>query len=248
MNSLFSRHEALGKWYDPVLLDPETVAAFACSVKCRRFVQKAFSRLTPDAYSRYITAFRDEGSRKFGAEWRYLDIVDVVAAAAQLIQPSSYLEIGVRRGRSMAMAAAAAPGCALYGFDMWMKDYAGMENPGPDFVKSEMRRVGHRGAVEFVDGDSHVTLPKFFASRPDEKFSIIVVDGDHSDEGALQDLRDVLPRLAVGGALIFDDISHPAHPNLRAVWRQALNEAPFPIRGHEYASLGYGVAFAIRIG
>lgn len=248
MKSHFSRHEALGKWYEPVLLDPETVAVFARSPKGRRFVSRVFARLTPDAYSRYISEFRDEGVRKFGECWQYLDIVDVVAACVQLIRPESYLEIGVRRGRSMCMAGAAAPRCALYGFDMWMKDYAGMENPGPDFVKSELRRVGHRGKVEFVDGNSHETLPAFFSAHPDEKFSIIVVDGDHSDEGALQDLRDVLPRLAVGGALIFDDISHPAHPNLREVWRKAIGEAEFPIRGYEYVSLGYGVAFAIRVG
>src|SRR5258708_7462057 len=80
MNSLFSRHEALGKWYNPVLLDPETVAAFACSPKSRRFVRRTFARLSQDAYSRYITAFRGEGEKKFGADWRYLDIVDVVAA------------------------------------------------------------------------------------------------------------------------------------------------------------------------
>ncbi len=248
MNSLFSRHEELGKWYNPVLVDPETIIAFAHTRECRRFVRKTFARLAPDAYSRYITDFRHEGEKKFGEHWRYLDIVDVVAATAQLIQPTSYLEIGVRRGRSMATAAAAAPKCALYGFDMWMADYAGMENPGPDFVKTELRRVGHRGPVSFVDGNSHVTLPKFFAEKANEKFSIIVVDGDHSDEGALQDLRDVLPRLAVGGALIFDDISHPAHPNLRQVWRQAIAEVDFAIRAFEYGSLGYGVAFAIRVG
>jgi predicted O-methyltransferase YrrM len=248
MNSLFSRHEALGKWYNPVLLDPETIAAFACSAKSRAFVRKTFSRLTPDAYSRYITEFRNEGVRKFGHDWRYLDIVDIVAASALLIQPESYLEIGVRRGRSMSTAAAAAPKCALYGFDMWMADYAGMENPGPDFVRSELKRVGHRGSVEFTDGDSHATLPKFFAAQPERSYSIIVVDGDHGDEGALQDLRDVLPRLAVGGVVIFDDISHPMHPNLRAIWRQAVTETPFPMQTFEYASLGYGVAFGIRAG
>ena len=246
MNSLFSRHEALGKWYNPVLLDPETIAAFASSPRCRAFVRRNFARLTPDAYSRYITEFRREGLRKFGADWRYLDIVDVVAASALLIQPTSYLEIGVRRGRSMAMVAAASRKCALFGFDMWMKDYAGMENPGADFVRAELRRLGHAGRTEFINGDSHATLPKFFAENPDQKLSIITVDGDHTDEGALQDLRDVLPRLEVGGVVIFDDISHPLHPNLRAIWRQAMSEAPFPILTHEYGSLGYGVAFGIR--
>lgn len=237
----------MGKWYDPVLLDPETIAAFATTRRCRSFVRRNFSRLTPDAYSQYIRAYRQEGEQKFGAEWRYLDIVDIVAASALLIQPESYLEIGVRRGRSMAAAGAAAPRCALYGFDMWVQGYAGMENPGPEFVKSELKRVGHRGPVEFVDGDSHVTLPKFFGAHPNRSYSIIVVDGDHSDEGALQDLRDVLPRLAVGGVLIFDDVSHPAHPNLREVWRQAIAEAGVTVRAHEYGSLGYGVAFGVRV-
>jgi predicted O-methyltransferase YrrM len=248
INSLFSRHEALGKWYDPVLLDPETIAAFACSPRCRGFVQRTFSRLTPDAYSRYINGFRREGLRKFGRDWRYLDIVDVLAASALLVQPESYLEIGVRRGRSMATVGAATRSCAMYGFDMWMADYAGMENPGAEFVKGELRRVGHRGSAEFIDGDSHATLPKFFGERPDQRFSMITVDGDHSDEGALQDLRDVLPRLAIGGVIVFDDVSHPAHPNLRAIWRQAMSEASFPMRTYEYGSLGYGVAFGVRVG
>jgi predicted O-methyltransferase YrrM len=245
--SVFSAHETLGKWYNPVLLDPETLVAFAYSRKCRRFVEKTFGKLTPDAYSRYITEFRREGCHKFGENWRYLDIVDVLAAAATLIQPTSYLEIGVRRGRSFATVGAASPKCALFAFDMWMKDYAGMENPGPDFVAGELRKVGHASSVKFTDGDSHVTLPKFFAENPELKLSLVTVDGDHSDEGALQDLRDVLPRLDVGGIVVFDDIAHPAHPNLRAVWRQAINEAPFPISTHEYVSLGYGVAFGIRV-
>jgi predicted O-methyltransferase YrrM len=245
--SLFSAHERLGKWYQPVLLDPGTVAAFARSRKCRRFVSRMFARLTPDAYSRYISEFRREGEAKFGAEWCYLDIVDVVAAAALLVQPASYLEIGVRRGRSMATAAAAAPGARLFGFDMWMKDYAGMENPGPDFVRGELSKAGHKGAVEFIDGNSHETLPAFFTARPDERLSIIVVDGDHSDEGAAQDLRDVLPRLEVGGVIIMDDISHPAHPNLGAVWRRALEESKIDVRAHEYGDLGYGVAFGVRM-
>ena len=46
--------------------------------------------------------------------------------------------------------------------------------------------------------------------------------------------------------MIFDDISHPLHPNLLGIWRQAIDEAPFPILTHEYAGLGYGVAFGIR--
>lgn len=247
INSLFSRHEALGKWYNPVLLDPETIAAFACSAKCRRFVSRVFGRLTPDAYSHYITGFRAEGERKFGDAWRYLDIVDVLAASALLIQPSTYLEIGVRRGRSIATVGAAAPRCSVVGMDLWMKDYAGMENPGPEFVQQELQRAGHRGSVEFISGNSHEKLPELAGANPPRRFSMITVDGDHSDEGARQDLLDVIPMLGVGGVIVFDDIAHPAHPNLRAVWRAAIADSGAALKTFEYGSLGYGVAFAVRV-
>ena len=45
------------------------------------------------------------GRGKAGGDWRYADILTVLAAACDLIRPRSYLEIGVRRGRSMAMVA-----------------------------------------------------------------------------------------------------------------------------------------------
>lgn len=247
MNSVFSRHEELGRWYAPGLLDPETIATFARSRKCRRFVERTFARLTPDAYSRYITEFRAEGGRKFGECWQYLDIVDVLASAALLIKPTSYLEIGVRRGRSFTTVGAAAPSCALVGMDMWVKDYAGMDNPGPDFVREELRRAKHRGPVDFISGNSHEKLPELAASRPDRRFSMITVDGDHSDEGARQDLLDVIPMLEVGGVLIFDDVAHPLHPNLLAVWRNAIRDSGVDIRTFEYGSLGYGVAFGVRV-
>jgi hypothetical protein len=73
------------------------------------------------------------------------------------------------------------------------------------------------------------------------------VDGDHSEEGAFDDLYAVIPHLSVGGILVFDDIAHPAHPYLLGVWRKVLAEFPF-LAGYEYTAAGFGVAFAIRKG
>lgn len=145
------------------------------------------------------------------------------------------------------MVAAAHPSVNIVGFDMWQQDYAGMANPGAGFVASEMAAIGHTGTLELVSGDSHQTVPAYLLSHPGLEFDLITVDGDHSDEGALADLETVIPRLGLGGMLVFDDVAHPTHPNLLQVWRKAIQTAPFQIKTSEFTSLGYGVALGIRV-
>jgi predicted O-methyltransferase YrrM len=244
--SLFSQHEALGSWYAPVMLDPETIFCRARQPSTVNNVLRVLEALEPDSYSIYVSAYLKEGREKFGADWNYLDILNVLVACSELIQPLAYLEIGVRRGRSIAMVASMTPKADLYGFDSWVPDYAGMENPGPEFVESELRKIGASGKIEFVSGDSHQTLPKFFAKHPELKLDLVTVDGDHSDEGARQDLLSVLPKIARGGAVVFDDVSHPLHPNLYQVWSNALQDCGLRFVSGAYAALGYGVAVAVR--
>jgi hypothetical protein len=56
---------------------------------------------------------------------------------------------------------------------------------------------------------------------------------------------DVLPRLAIGGAIVFDDIAHPAHPELNGVWQSlVVNDDRFS--SWSFRDAGYGVGFAIR--
>ena len=144
------------------------------------------------------------------------------------------------------MVAATAPKTDLYGFDMWVENYAGIENLGPEFVESELRKFGASGRIEFVSGNSHETLPNFFAKYPDLKLDLVTVDGDHSDEGAREDLLSILPKVARGGAVVFDDVSHPLHPNLYQVWLSALQDCGLRFVSGAYTALGYGVAVAVR--
>jgi predicted O-methyltransferase YrrM len=232
-------------WYPPLMVG---AVALAEVITGRRYVELALNllrRLSPDDYSRYITEFYADGLARFGETWRYADIVTLLLGLAETLKPRRYLEIGVRRGRSACAVASMAPACDLVLFDMWIRDYAGMDNPGPSLVRSELARVGHHGRCDFVDGDSHETLPRYFAANPSAAFDLITVDGDHSDEGATRDLCDVLPRLAIGGAVVFDDICHPAHPGLKAVWhRLVVQDSRFSTRSFD--EVGYGVGFAVR--
>jgi predicted O-methyltransferase YrrM len=248
LRSVLPKPSTEAAYYNPVLLGPETLRRAATSTAVVRDVLGVLGKLEPDDYTRYLSDYCGEGLRRFGDAWAYADICTVLLATARAIAPRTYLEIGVRRGRSMAMVASAAPECALYGFDMWVEDYAGMPNPGGDFVKQEIQRTGHTGEIQMISGDSHVTVPRFLAEHAGEnglELDLVTVDGDHSYEGALADLREVIPRLSVGGVIVFDDIVHPKHPYLAEVWRRAVAEDGGLTAG-EYGELGYGVAFAVR--
>lgn len=232
-------------WYPPALLGAETVTHHLYARDYLSAAADLLGRLSPDAYTGYLQDFLAAGRERLGADWRYADIVTVLMCLTDLLQPRQYLEVGVRRGRSVCAVASRVPDCNLHLFDIWQANYAGMENPGPDHVRAELARFGHRGHASFTDGDSHQTLPAYFAANPDLTFDLITVDGDHSLQGAAQDLVDVLPRLNIGGAVVFDDICHPAHPELWSLWTGMVADDP-RFSAASLRDAGYGVGFAIR--
>jgi len=232
-------------FYGPVVLSPTTLANIAVSGKIWQELLAFHSLLASDEYVEYLDAYYRECLQRFGQQWHYMDITNVLYAASKTLQPYNYLEIGVRRGRSVCTVVRGCPSVNIVAFDMWIPNYAGMENPGPEFVQSEIIKHGHSGAITFINGDSHETVPEYLSKNPDILFDLITVDGDHSKEGALEDLFNVIPRLSMGGVLVFDDISHPDLPHLIEVWHEALYEFRY-LSGYEYTEMGYGIAFAIR--
>jgi predicted O-methyltransferase YrrM len=242
MNSIFNYEK---NYYGPVILSPSTLVNIATSSSTWNEILLFHHHLATDEYVQYLDTFYREGIKRFGSDWFYLDIVSVLYAASKTIKPRNYLEIGVRRGRSVCAVARGCPVVDIVAFDMWMQGYAGMENPGSEFVQSELLKHSHCGKIYFVNGNSHQTVPAFFRQNPHATFDMITVDGDHSEEGALDDLKNVIPHLSVGGILVFDDIAHPAHPYLLNVWKKAMSMFPF-LTSFEFTELGYGVAFAIR--
>jgi predicted O-methyltransferase YrrM len=222
----------------------ETVGAAAMARDAHEYVLALCEKLTPSAHLAGQIAYYQWCREKFGRYWRYADLPTLLYAATNILQPESYLEIGVRMGRSASIVGSLLPDCAIYGFDLWIKDYAGIENPGPDFVREELRNAGHTGEVTLVAGDSRTTVPAFLARNLDLHFDLITVDGDHSVLGAAIDIANVLPRLKVGGILAFDDIARA--PSLQRVWRDLVQRDERYVTW-EFTDSGFGIAAAVRV-
>lgn len=232
-------------WYDPVVATAETLGRMVMKPTILHVYAELLRQFPQDDYLLFVRKYIEKGLAMFGDDWRYADLGTVLLGLARVLQPETYLEVGVRTGRSMAMVASQARECAILGFDMLVENYAGMDNPGFDVVEKTMRDFGHEGHLQFIEGNSHETLPRFFEQYPQARFDLITVDGDHTDKGARQDIADVLPRLKVGGVIVFDDIIHPKHRYLYDVWREMVAGRD-DFSTFEYDETGYGVALGVR--
>ncbi|MFC1794245.1 glycosyltransferase, partial [Planctomycetota bacterium] len=210
-------------------------------ISTKQRVLSIISRLIGDHWlDRNIEMFKEAIEHK--SQW--FETLSFLNWYADTFKPSNYLEIGVRRGRSMAQVLTQSPQTRAYGFDLWIQEYSGTPNPGPDFVISELKNLQVRNLPTLIEGDSHETLPRFWVDLNNPKqFELMLVDGDHTYEGAKKDLDICLEHLAPGGALVFDDITHHSHPELRHLWQEykgRFSDYIFIEHSHGH---GTGIAF-----
>ena len=121
-------------WLEPVQISAATVIRLATDHPTIDAVSDIMEKLSSDDYLDFLKGYYKSGQSKFGRWWHYADLLTVLHAASSLLMPRNFLEIGVRRGRSLAVVSSVMQNCKIYGFDMWVADYAGMPNPGPEFV------------------------------------------------------------------------------------------------------------------
>jgi predicted O-methyltransferase YrrM len=191
----------------------------------KAYITRILSQLEGDQY-------RDEIIEMSRDEIR-VNIWLVLAHLAKVLKPERYLEIGVRRGYSMALVAGRQLNCELWGFDNWVKDYASVPNPGPPFVQSELAKIGYTRPINFVTGDSQETLPLFCAPV---LFPLILVDGEHSFTAAYSDMRYCLRMLAPGGYMVVDDMHNP---EVLTAWERITAEVHYPHQVSGWAGVMY---------
>jgi predicted O-methyltransferase YrrM len=233
------------QWYEPLVAGPSTFLADVVGARAVRGALDVLTRLSGDRYMDFLINYYRRGLSQFGEDWVYADLNTVLYGLSRRLGADRYLEIGVRRGMSMAMVASQRPRCDIAGFDLWIENYAGMANPGEDLVRDQLRRVAYQGAADFIAGDSKTTIPAYFRSHPDRFYDLVTVDGNHSRRGASADIVNVIPRLRCGGALVFDDICNPAHRDLEDVWQRLVVKSE-RFAAYSFTELGFGVGFAIK--
>lgn len=132
-----------------------------------------------------------------------------------LITISSYLEIGVNEGLSLQYVLSVWDIDDLVLCDTWLDEYGGA-NRGSNEHIVEMLQNYTINNVTFLDGDSKIKIPEYFATFPEKSFDMIFVDGDHSGNGLWQDLMNTCQHANI---LVAHDIRHPGHAYLKEVCR-----------------------------
>jgi len=124
-----------------------------------------------------------------------------------------YLEVGSHLGCSAMLVALLTEdsGALVYAHDLWMENMEALPAEGlppstvaESFVKFYANIVarGLEPRVIPMRGSSNYTL----GAHEDASIAVAFVDGDHSYEGCLSDLRRVWPKVVPGGAVYVHDV------------------------------------------
>jgi len=165
-----------------------------------------------------------------------------LASHCRAFSPARYLEIGTREGDSLRVVVENSGGLAhIACCDTWGGEWGGTGRGGHDHIDAMLATMLYDGEVVFLDGDSKQTVPTLR-----KQFDLVLVDGDHSAEGARADLDNVLPLLAPEGCVVFHDITHPAHLYLADVWQRWCEDHEEHLGVTRTITEGHGLAIAIR--
>ena len=162
-----------------------------------------------------------------GAGRSYWNNHVALAFLADRLQPDSYLEVGVRTGGSLVQVLAGSTPRRVVAMDFWDGEYSSLPNH-VEYTRNQVQRfqdrLGKAIPIEFIQGDSHLKLKDLIGQG--SSFELITIDGDHTLEGAREDLEDALKLLGPKGAILFDDIIHVAHKYLLNLVHEICHRHP----------------------
>jgi len=172
----------------------------------------------------------------------FFDIYHFAWAWGITHKPKRILEIGVRTGLSICQLLSSYIDQTLIEkvvlCDIWADGYT-----SPEIVKMNLKALNiPLDAIEFIVGDSKEKIPEL--AKMGAKFDYILVDGDHSQEGAKIDLENVRTMINPGGVIVFDDID-PDGMSLAPVWHEFMNNHQQEFEWNEDYN-GKGLGWAIK--
>jgi predicted O-methyltransferase YrrM len=111
------------------------------------------------------------------------------------LRPARYMEIGTLKGGSALIVASAMAALGSDGRIFCV-------DPEPRVAPEDWARLESR--AQMFRGFSPQILPEV-ASAAGGPFDLVLIDGDHSYQGAIRDAKGVLPFMSHGGYILFHD-------------------------------------------
>ena len=143
--------------------------------------------------------------------WQYPNQFNHYLLLMSELRVESYLEIGVRHGGTFVTMVE-----YLRRFHPLTKAIAVDLGPCPSLANYRLEST----RVEFLQSDSHSPEFRTFIQR-EQAFDLILIDGDHTEEGCWQDFQTVRDHGAIIG---FHDIVSDVVPGVGATWRRVRAE------------------------
>jgi predicted O-methyltransferase YrrM len=165
-----------------------------------------------------------------------LALHNILQSIAKQRRITAYLEVGVCYGHSLAAILKEQFPNRLALCDTWGGEYGGEQFGGPTHIEVLLQEKKYTRPVTYLNGSSHDLLKKYIG-----QFDLITVDGDHSAVGAREDLEDCWKLLLPGGLLVFDDLTHPSHPELITVYRDFIQSVDAQVVHEDMTPMGVGV-------
>lgn len=133
---------------------------------------------------------------------------DALIAICEATPPRRYLEIGTREGGSLtAVLRFSRPQPDLIVCcDTWGRALGGTGRGSHAHIDRLMDAEGYAGERRFLDGRSQDLIPRLRLRN----FDVVLVDGDHREGPAREDVANTWPLVRPGGLLVLDD-TNAAH-------------------------------------
>lgn len=194
-----------------------------------------------------ILKAKNPGDTYYEAYWahahkqglKFVDYYHLLWAIGPAWRMDNIMEIGCRTGISICQFLSAMPDPSVpnvYLFDVFNDGFI-----SPEVVKMNLKTLNLPvDKVRFIVGDSRKTVPEKQMIAMD----YILVDGDHDKKAAREDLENVVPALAQGGLLFFDDIA-PDGCDLIDVWEDFKKAHVLSFYFHENLD-GKGIGIGVK--
>lgn len=158
--------------------------------------------------------------RRKQRQGHYWTLSKIVFSAAKVLRPDSYLEIGVCEGDSLvSLLKGHLETRKIHLIDDFGGKYGGTGRGNDLHIRKilDLPKFNRLNSAMIWSEKSKDVLPVLI--EKDHRFDLITVDGDHSENGAREDLHSCWELLNPGGFIIFDDTEHPNHRYLKRVFQ-----------------------------